>query len=400
MVSVLQVIKKEPTALPRSRPDCFWHGACSRGNRLQFLATGSSRCPAPAVSACCYQLQKRPRRPLLSFVDIPISRWCTVRPDPSITPARRSKFTHRARSWWEILKITYRDWSEDKAPRLGAALAYYTVFSMAPLLVICMAIAGWLFDAQTVQTQISNELGLGEEGSKTLATMVEAADKHEGGIIATIVGIVVLIFGATGVFIQLKDALNTIWEVEPKPGAGIWGFIRDRILSFAMVLTIGFLLLVLLVVSTVLHAMQEYLGHLLPLPGWVAQIMNILVSVGGVTLLFALIFKYLPDVKIGLARRVARRPRHRHPVHGGKIPAGALPRPPRRCIRVRRCGALVIILLWAYYSSQILFFGAEFTQVYAKSFGSRIVPSEHAQPVTDEARANQGMPRHGKASPA
>jgi membrane protein len=188
-----------------------------------------------------------------------------------------------------MLKMTFRDWSEDKAPRLGAALAYYTVFSMAPLLIICMAIAGWLFDAQTVQSQISHELGLGEEGSKGLATMVEAADKHEGGIIATVLGIVALLFGATGVFIQLKDALNTIWEVEPQPGAGIWGFIRDRILSFAMVLTIGFLLLVLLVVSAVLHALQEYLGHLLPMPGWIAQIIDIVVSFGGVTLLFTLI---------------------------------------------------------------------------------------------------------------
>ncbi len=296
--------------------------------------------------------------------------------------------------------MTYRDWSEDKAPRLGAALAYYTVFSMAPLLVICMAIAGWLFDAQTVQTQISNELGLGEEGSKALATMVEAAEKHEGGIIATIVGIAALMFGATGVFIQLKDALNTIWEVEPKPGAGIWGFVRDRILSFAMVLTIGFLLLVLLVVSAALHAMQEYLNHLLPMPGWVAQIIDIVVSIGGVTLLFALIFKYLPDVKIGwrdvwLGALVTAML-----FTAGKFLLGLYLGRPAVASAYGAAGALVIILLWAYYSSQILFFGAEFTQVYAKSFGSRIVPSEHAQPVTDEARANQGMPRHGKASPA
>jgi membrane protein len=333
-------------------------------------------------------------------VEIVIPEHCTMRPDPSITPARRSKFTHRARSWWEILTMTYRDWSEDKAPRLGAALAYYTVFSMAPLLVICMAIAGWLFDAQTVQTRISTELGLSEEGAKGLAAMVEAAEKHEGGLIATIVGIIALLFGATGVFIQLKDALNTIWEVEPKPGAGIWGFIRDRLLSFAMVLTIGFLLLVLLVVSAALHALQEYLGHLLPMPGWVAQIIDIGVSFGGVALLFALIFKYLPDVKIGWRDVWLGAIVTALLFTVGKFLVGLYLGRPGLASAYGAAGALVIILLWAYYSSQILFFGAEFTQVYAKSFGSRIMPSEHAQPVTDEARANQGMPRHGKTSPA
>jgi membrane protein len=314
------------------------------------------------------------------------------------TPEFRSKINRRAGSWWEMLKMTYEDWSEDKAPRLGAALAYYTVFSLAPMLIIVLTIAGLVFDAETIRSQISQQTGLGEQGKEGLAMLIAGAEKSDTGILATILGVVAILFGATGVFVQMQDALNTIWEVEPKPGQGVWGFIKNRVLSFAMVLAIGFLLLVLLVVSAILHGLQEYLGHLMPIPGWAAQVLDILVSFGGITLLFAMIFKYLPDVKI----------RWRDVWLGaavtallftlGKFLLGLYLGRESVASAYGAAGTLVIIMLWAYYSSQILFFGAEFTQVYARSYGRRIQPSDHARAVTAEGRAQQGLGR-GKASP-
>ncbi len=315
------------------------------------------------------------------------------------TAVSRSKLERRAHSWWEMLKMTYSDWSEDKAPRLGAALAYYTVFSLAPLLVIVLAIAGLVFDPETVRSQISQQAGLGEQGEEGLTMLVEGAEKREAGIVATILSIVAILFGATGVFIQMQDALNTIWEVEPKPKQGVWGFIRNRLLSFTMILGIAFLLLVLLVVSAALHGVQEYFGHLMPMPGWTAQLLDVVVSFGGITLLFALIFKYLPDVKIGWRDVWLGAAVTALLFTLGKFLLGLYLGRASVASAYGAAGTVVIIMLWAYYSSQILFFGAEFTQVYAKSYGTHILPAEHARPVTAEARAQQGLPSRGKASP-
>jgi membrane protein len=323
-----------------------------------------------------------------------------MRPDPSITPAKRSKFTRRAYSWWGMLKMTFSDWSEDKAPRLGAALAYYTVFSLAPMLIIVLAIAGLMFDADSVRSQINHQLGLGDKGGEGIALLIEGAEKRDSGIVATILGIGALLFGATGVFIQLKDALNTIWEVEPKPGQGVWAFIRGRLLSFAMVLAIGFLLLVLLVVSAALQAVEKYLEELLPMPGWTAQVLDVVVSFVGITVLFALMFKYLPDVKIGWRDVWLGAAVTALLFTLGKFLLGVYLGRASVASAYGAAGTILVVLLWAYYSAQILFFGAEFTQVYAKSYGTRIQPAETAQPVTAEARAQQGMPNRGKMSPA
>jgi membrane protein len=217
--------------------------------------------------------------------------------------------------------------------------------------------------------------------------------------VATILSVAAILFGATGVFIQMQDALNTIWEVEPKPGQGVRGFIKNRLLSFAMILAIAFLLLVLLVVSTALHAVYEYLGHLIAMPGWTAQVLDVVVSFGGVTLLFALIFKYLPDVKIGWRDVWLGAAVTALLFTLGKFLLGLYLGRASAASAYGAAGTVVIIMLWAYYSSQILFFGAEFTQVYAKSYGTRILPAEHARPISAEARAQQGLPRRGKASP-
>ena len=266
-----------------------------------------------------------------------------------------------------LLKDTYNDWSEDKAPRLGASLAYYTVFSLAPLLLIVIAIAGLAFGQEAAQGQIVAQIGglVGQESGEAIQEMIQGARRPRTGIIATAIGIATLLFGASGVFGALQDALNTIWEVQPKPGRGVLGLIQDRFVSFTMVFGIGFLLLVALVVSAGLAALGELLGGLLPVPELVLQLVNLIISFGIITLLFI-----IGKVLLGL--------------YLGKSDTGAA---------YGVAGSLIIILLWVYYASQILFFGAEFTQVYANKYGSRVVPDEDAVPVTEEARAEQGMPR-------
>jgi membrane protein len=294
---------------------------------------------------------------------------------------------------WNLLKKTASEWSEDKVPRLGAALAYYTVFSIAPLLIIAIAMAGLVFGDDAARGSVQAQLTsfLGADAAEAINGMIQNASKPASGILATIIGIVTLLFGASGVFGQLKDAMNTIWEVAPKPGRGIMGIIADRFLSFTLVLGIGFLLLVSLLISTVLDALKGYVfGDDL---GILFQILNFAISFGVITLLFAMIYKILPDVEIKW-----------RDVWIGAVVTAFLFTIGKFLISLYisksapdstygAAGSLVLILIWIYYSAQILFFGAEFTQVYANQYGSHVVASKNAVPITEEARAQQGMPR-------
>src|SRR5437763_5019513 len=193
------------------------------------------------------------------------------------------------KKYFALLKQAVIEFSEDKVPRLGAALAYYTIFSLAPLLLIVIAIAGLVFGKDAAQGKIFEQLRgvLGPIASAGVQEMVKNAAKPKNGTIATILGIVTLILGASGVFGQLKDALNTIWDVKPKETGGVWGFLRDRFLSAAMVFGIGFLLLVALVIDTAISAVFPQL-----------QVVQIIVSFLVITVLFAAIFRFLPDLKI------------------------------------------------------------------------------------------------------
>jgi membrane protein len=292
----------------------------------------------------------------------------------------------------EVLKQTFSDWSEDKAPRLGAALAYYTVFSIAPLIVIVIAVAGIWFGHDAAQKQIMTQVGglVGEQGAEGIGAMLEAANKPREGIIASVLAIITLIFGATGVFVQLQDALNTIWEVKPKPGRGIMGFIRQRLLSLAMVFGIGFLLLVSLVMSAGLAAAGKWLEGSMPGGEEVWHVVNFIVSFLVVALMFTLMFKYLPDVKVAW----------RDVWLGGAITAllftigkfalGMYLGKSSVASAYGAAGSLVIVLLWVYYSAQILFFGAEFTQVYANKFGKRLEPAENAMWAPSQKTAPAG----------
>lgn len=294
---------------------------------------------------------------------------------------------------WSFLKETFKEFGEDKVLRLSAALAYYAMFSIGPLLIIIVGVAGLFFGNESVRGQIEQQLRgmLGEKGASTLSSMM-SAQKHSSSLIATIVGIVALLFGAGGVFGQLQDSLNTIWEVKPKPNAGLWALIRTRFLSLTMVLGTGFLLLVSMVLTTFLTAVTGSLGNILPLSETLAHILNFVVSFGVITLLFAMIFKYLPDVKVPLRK-----------VWVGAIVTGLLFTLGKYLLALYlgrasttssfgAAGSVIIIMMWVYYASVILLTGAEFTQVYARRTGARLVPDKYAEPVTEEQRAQEGVP--------
>jgi membrane protein len=294
-----------------------------------------------------------------------------------------------------VLKETASEFGEDKAPRLSAALAYYTVFSLAPLLVITIAIAGLVFGAQAAQDALDEQIrGLvGQEGADLIQTMVENARQPREGIKATVIGVVTLLFGALGAFGQLQDALNTIWEVAPKPGRGLIGILKDRLAPAGLVLGVGFLLLVSLVLSAGLAAASGLWSGYLENLAVLGQVVNFLVSFLVITLLFAMIFKFLPDAKIAWRDVWIGAALTSLLFTIGKTLIGLYLGSGSVASAYGAAGSLIILLLWVYYSAMILFFGAEFTQVYANRFGSKVQPAENAVRVTEADRAQQGIAR-------
>jgi membrane protein len=291
---------------------------------------------------------------------------------------------------WNLLKAAVGEWSKDKSPRLGAALSFYTVFAMPPLFMIVIFVASLVFDPETVRTQMFSEVGglIGKKSAEAIQAAMEAQYQTNKGMVASAIALGTLILTATGLFIELQDALNTIWRVETKPGHGIMGFIRIRLMSFAMVVGIGFLLLVSLVVSAGLAAATKYVSGLMPGVGVVSLIASDVVSFAVITVLFAMIFKVLPDVRIdwrdvwigGLVTSLL--------FTGGKFLLGWYLGRSTTISAYGAAGSVVLILLWVYYSAQILFFGAEMTKVYAIRYGSRLQPAPYARwlvpPLTDE----------------
>ena len=304
------------------------------------------------------------------------------------------------RAIFDLFRQTFKEWNEDKAPRLAAALAYYTAFSLAPVLVIAL----WIVDFFYAESGAGAELLLaevgglaGEQARALVAGMVTASQALGGDFISVVVGGGALIFGASGLFIHLVDSLNTIWEVAPRPNRGLLGVVKDRFLSFAMVLSIGFLLLVSLLISTLLAALGKWTTGLLLGSEALASALNFVVSFAVITVLFALIFKYVPDARI----------RWRDVWLGalvtallfslGKYAIGLYLGNSRAAEQFGAAGSLVVILLWVYYSAQIIFFGAEFTQVYANRYGEGVVPARGAVSLSEGDRRQQGIPH--KAAP-
>jgi membrane protein len=297
---------------------------------------------------------------------------------------------------FRLLRTTVTEWSEDKAPRLGAALAYYTIFAIAPLLIIAIGIAGLVYGEEAAQGQVAREIQdtLGRPVAEAIQDLIQHTSRSGAGPIATVIGLGTLLFGAAGLFWQLQDALDTVWKVAPRPGRGILGIIRDRSLSFLMVLGIGLLLLASLVVTTALVALSKWVT-LPELPGGISlwQALNGIVSVVFITLLFAMIYKVLPDAKIAWGD-----------VWLGSALTAVLFTLGRQLIgwylgyaglasAFGAAGSVVVILIWVYYSSQIFLFGAEFTRVYAEFRGSPLEPTSNAVALSCEDRVRQGVPR-------
>lgn len=304
-----------------------------------------------------------------------------------------------------ILKLTYQGWKEDRASRLSAALAYYTIFSLAPLLVIVIAITGLIWDAGLVRTQILNQIhGLvGADGADFIANLISNTGTPAQDIFATIIGVITLLFGALGVFNELHNSLNIIWEVEEEKPKGFLQVIKkvviDRLLSFTMILGIGFLLLVSLVVSAGLSATQETIGNAFPVSEFILQIVNLIISIVAITVLFALMFKFLPDADIAwrdvwLGAFVTALL-----FSLGKTAIGIYLGNSSVASSFGAAGSLILLLLWIYYSAQILFFGAEFTQVYANKYGSKIVPEDAEAPSQAKTKASKEVSRQPALPP-
>jgi len=266
---------------------------------------------------------------------------------------------------WTILKQTFDEWLDDKAPQLGASLAFYSALSLAPLLVIGLGFAALIFDRETATHDVVQELRslVGDDGAKAISDMIQNAAQPNVGVLATFLSTVTLLLGASGVFGQLQDAMNTIWGVKPKEGRGIWGLIKDRFLSFTMVLGVAFLLLISLILSAALAAIGITTERVSPLMQWVAQGANMLVSFTVITALFAMIFKVLPDVQIAWRNVWLGAVITAALFTVGKFGIGLYLGHSALSSAYGVAGSFVVLLVWTYYSAQILFFGAEFTQV-------------------------------------
>jgi len=286
---------------------------------------------------------------------------------------------------WQVAKDALSQFMEHNAMQLGAALAFYAMFSLAPILMIIIAVTGFVWGQDAIEGEIVEQVedAVGEEGAEMIQTIIRGASDVGQGVVAIILGSIATILGATGVFAQLKASLNVIWGVQPKPGQAIMTIVRDRLLSFLMVLAIGLLLMLSLLASSFVAGVAGYADQALPVPGWLITIARLLVALAIIALLFAIIFKYLPDIKV----------RWRDVWVGAAITAVlfvigeslvslyltfASPGS-----SYGAAGALVIVLMWVYYSSLIFLLGAEITQVYTNRVGEGAAPSDRAMPADE-----------------
>ena len=271
---------------------------------------------------------------------------------------------------------------QDKAPQLGAALAYYTVFSLAPLVLVLLAIVGVLFrkDPAGAWHKITQQMSyfLDQSAVQVVQNIAQKASQPGKGTVATIIGVALALLGAAGVFGQLQDALNAIWGVKAKPGQGIWGFLRSRFLSFGMIGGICFLLLVSLTLESVLKAFSHYVQAAVPGGIVIAMTVYLIFDFAVVVLLFAIIFKFLPDVKIQWRDVWIGAVMTAIFFGVGKWLLGLYLGSGKAGSAYGAASSLITLLLWVYYSAQILLFGAEFTQVYADRAGRRMIPDKHA----------------------
>jgi membrane protein len=302
-----------------------------------------------------------------------------VDPDRHRRPANQN-----VRGWKAVLFLirdAAKEWSKDKAPRLGAALSYYTVFAIAPVLLLAISVAGLVLGTDAAQGRILDELrGLfGPETARMIQEALAKSAERKSGILGTVVGVATLILGSTAVMIELEAALNAVWKVAPKPGQGLKGVLRTRLLSLGLVLSIGFLLLVSLVTSAALAALGSQLERFtFPGAAILGQVLNNLLSLALIAVFFALIFKYLPDAKITWRDVWVGALITSALFHVGKIAIGVYLGRATIASTFGAAGSLAVLLVWVYYSAQIVLYGAEITRLFAERYGSGVRPAETA----------------------
>ncbi|MBC7234319.1 MAG: YihY/virulence factor BrkB family protein [Chloroflexi bacterium] len=313
---------------------------------------------------------------------------------------------------FQLLKASYKRWNQDKVPRFSAALAYYMLLSLPALLVVILTLAAWIYDRSMAKEALLAQVRamIGVRAAEMVGQILKSVKVPKGNGIAMILGIAGLLLASSAVFAELQGALNTIWGVRPKPGRGILGVIKERVLAFLMVGLTGLLLIVLLLLSAGLAALDEFLSQVLPISVRLVRVGDQLLSFLIITVLFALVFRLVPEVRIAW-----------RDVWVGALVTAALFTIGKFALGLylgntdltgvyAAAGSLVLILIWFYYSAQIFFFGAEFTWVYAHRFGAQMVPAEGPvrvvgqsspteEPEKPEAGRERESARSGKSAP-
>ena len=290
---------------------------------------------------------------------------------------------------WSLVQETVHDWLEDKAQRMGAALAYYSIFSLAPLLLIAISVAAVFFGEQAARKELHDQLANTVGALAAEAVEQTLANVHQGGqgVWGTVVGVGILVFGATGAFSELQDSLNDIWKVDPRKSSGLWNIVWDRVVAFGVVFGAGLLLLASLILTTALTGVEQVMGDRLAGVSWVWRVASHVVSFAVVTFLFAMAYKVLPNARIAW-----------RDVWIGALIAALLFTVGKYLIGLYlargtvasafgAAGSVIVILVWVYYSSQILLFGAEFAHVSCKHSSSQAAPAEQSVAGTNSSRA-------------
>jgi membrane protein len=304
-------------------------------------------------------------------------------PSPRHSAPKTSRSRLTLRGLGTILRRALAGWWNDNVPRLGASLAYYTLFALAPVLVIAIAIGGLVFGAEAVRGEIVGQIQglLGREGAEAVQAMLEGASRPSSSIAATVVGVVTFFLGATGAFLELQTALNVIWHVESKTdGSFLRVLIMQRVISFGLVVALGFLLVTSLLVSAALAAVHRYMGNAFPGVVVLWEALNVVVSLGVITLLFAMIYKVLPDVKLAWTDVWVGALVTAGLFTIGKLLIGLYLGTTSIGSTYGAAGSVIVILVWVYYSAQIILLGAEFTRSYVDQFGRRPRIEEFAEP--------------------
>jgi membrane protein len=281
-----------------------------------------------------------------------------------------------------LLKETYSRWSERQAPRLGASVAFYSILSFAPMLVLVTALIALVFGHESAQAALINDARqwIGDRGAETVQTLLKNAQQPASGILATVLAFITLLFGASAVFIELQDALNLMWDVSERNATSLMGLIRQRLFSFGMVLSVGFLLLIFLIISAGLAFVGHYFGQFVPMPPVILQAINFITSFVAISGLFALMFKYVPAAKISWKDVSIGAVGTAFLFSIGKFLLGLYLGQAGVGSTYGAAGSLVAVVVWIYYSAQIFFFGAEFTRVYSDNRKVRSGPAGTGPP--------------------